>query len=327
MRPLKLSLASALLLVGCSQLLGLGDYEIDKTLDGDSSPGGAADGGSSGKNASGGKTSDAGKTSAEAGDGPVSNGGKSNDTGGTSGTGNASAGEGGDPPAPQGGKGGTGPVDEGGAGGEGGAPAPAPELIPCDSVTCCTSKGGKPDAGVELLTDGGFELGTAEQGDTPWTESSTNDSAVITDGGDEATPHAGQYFAWLGGLPDETSIVQSPTFTVPSDAGWLVTSGYRRFQIDSDDTDGVNDDLMTLSLWNPAADKLTTLLQYWDKDDPGGTTKWTRFEVSVSAEDDAGKERYFMALGSTDDHLTSTDILSSNYMLDDLSLKAYRCYK
>lgn len=330
MRTLKLSLASALLLAGCSQILGLGDYEIDKTLDGDSSHGGAADdGGSGGKNSSGGKANDAGKTGTEAGEGPVSNGGKNNDTGGTAGTGNTSAGEGGEPPAPQGGAAGTGPVGEGGAGGDGGAPpVPGPVLIPCDSVTCCTSKGGTPDAGVELLKDGGFEAGTALDGATPWTETSTGDYPLITDGTvEKASPHKGTYFAFLAGVKDETSILESETFNVPADAGWLVLSYYRKFQLDSAASDTANGDLMGISLYEPGTDDLITLLSYWDKDEPGATSGWLRTDESVSAKDDAGQERYLLALGSTDAHVTDADLASTNYMIDDLSLKAFRCYQ
>ena len=335
MRHFDLTLLSLATLAGCSQILGVDDYQIDRSLDGRS--GNASSGGS---RSEGGKTNEGGDPgtgafpSGGSSPGGSSPGGSSpggSSPGGSSPGGSSQGGSSQDGGSPQGGEpqvgqAGEPPVGQAGAGGEGGAPAQV--IIPCDSVVCCSNEGGEPDAGVELLQDGGFELGTVADGLTPWTELSVQEAPLITDGSaEDATPNKGTYFAFLGGLEDEISIIDSETFTVPSDAGWLVFSAYRYFQLDSAIDDELNQDLLAISLYDPATEDLVDGLSYWDNTDPGQTNTWTRFEVRVSAAEHQGQPRYLSALGSTDAYVTDGDLVSSNYMLDDLSLKAFRCLK
>src|SRR5690349_507178 len=111
MRRLNLTLLALLSVAGCSQVLGLGDYEIVE--------------------------------------GPTASGGSS--------SGSAGRPSGGEPSEPEGGQGGE--VNGGGA--------PGREIIECDSPDCCSTKGGTA-VGVELLSDGGFELGPAVDELSPW---------------------------------------------------------------------------------------------------------------------------------------------------------------
>ncbi len=318
--------------VGCGQIIGLGDYEIDPKLHGPSGKAGT-------RNNEGGEGGD------------PSHGGTPN--GGTSNGGKA-----GSSPQPVGGEGGTKPVVNPTAGEAGqptdggtGGGAPGPVVIPCDSVNCCNLRGGRA-VGEELLVVpvpstcdplteycdeayGGFEYGTKADGNSPWAESSKQDYPLVTDGVEEGSePHKGTYLAFLGGVHDEESLLISQPFEIPSDAGWLTLSGYRLFEADrADPTETDNADKMSLSLWDD-----TNPLEvpfYWDNTDPGIATDWTKFESTFDATPHQGTTRYLYALGETDDWSDADGTGGaaagypggSNYMLDDLSLKVFRCYE
>jgi hypothetical protein len=320
---------------GCGQILGISDYEIDPKL------GRPADneGGRDGADANGGDRSAAGapdSAGAPGGGQPPSDGGNGGapvvGIGGagasSGGAGNGGAGNGGA------GNGGAGPAEAGaaGAGGAGGSPEIHHELVPCDSLNCCTQAGGTAE-GEELLVTatlpqtpyyGDFELGTVEGGNTPWVETSLRGYPIITDGTD-AAPHKGSYFAWLCGLTKETSVLTSEPIHVPADAGWFTLTGFRKFQIDSLPEDTVNDDSMSIGFWNET--EPLELPLYWNQAAPGATSGWVKFDASWDAAPHVGEVRYLTAVASTDDHVTDEEISSSNYMLDDLSLKVFRCYR
>jgi hypothetical protein len=233
------------------------------------------------------------------------------------------------------GAGGTGPAEAGAAGaaGAGGSPEIRHELVPCDSLDCCTQAGGTAE-GEELLVTatlpetpyyGDFELGTVEEGQTPWLETSLLGYSIITSATTDATAHKGSYFAWLCGVKEETSVVTSEAIHVPADAGWFTLTGFRKFQIDSLPEDTVNDDSMSIGFWNES--EPLELPFYWDQAAPGATAGWVKFNASWDAAPHVGEVRYLTALASTDDHVTDEDINSSNYMLDDVSLKVFRCYR
>lgn len=326
---LKLALLLVLTAAGCGQIIGLGDYEIDPSLDG------------------------AGKGGSRSGEG--------GEAGEPSRSGASSGGKGGTAPQPSGGEGGTRPVEtptagesgrspnNGGAGGD----EPGPAVIPCDSITCCTSKGGRA-VGEELLVIpvssacdplteycepnyGGFEYGPKADGNSPWTESSELDFPLVTDGVEEKTnPHKGTYLAFLGGVRGEKSLLISQPFDIPSDAGWITLSGYRLFETDRADPSVMdNEDTMSFSLWDESDPQEVPF--YWDREDPGLAADWTKFERSFDAAPHQGTTRYLYALGQTDELSdrygaggagTNEDYpASSNYMLDDLSLKVFRCYE
>lgn len=297
-RPHQLKLAALLLLGGCSQIIGVSSYEIDPKLDGPSKPGGS-DGGAAGDGAGG-----------EAA------------TGNTGNTGNTDAGGvGGEPDMPQAGEGGV-----GGASGAGGAGGEPPVLIPCDGAACCTKAGGTA-VGVEMLSDGGFELGTTELGLTPWTETSKKGYALITDGvAEKADPKSGTYFAFLAGVTDEQSDLQSEKLTIPADAGWMLLAGYRYFQLDSAADDTMNKDFMGIGLYSYKSTDALEIPFFWDETNPGETVGYVKFQKEWDAAPHAGEDRYLMLRASTDAHHTEMGLTSSNYMIDELSLKVFRCY-
>ena len=314
---LNLTLGALLALGGCGQIIGLGDYDIDPKL-------GAA-----------------GTATTDGGDDSTGNGGKAN-TGGKAngGTNNTPGGDGpikgGDTNLPQGGdtnlpQAGAAPVggDTGAAGG------PGTELIPCTTAACCTQMGGKA-VGVEILVDGGFEGGPVDEGNTAWTEESTNDLEIITPTDLDGTglgfkAHAGEYYAYLSGLAGETSTVYSPDFTVPNDAGWMTLSGYRLFQVDTQD--GINEDFCGIALYDPTETDPAELPFFWGDPATGHTDGWAdspgwkRFEKSWDATPHQGGTRYVGFRGSSDEYSTDVDLDSSSYLMDDVSLKIYRCYK
>lgn len=191
---LKLSLAAALVLGGCSQLLGLGDYDIDSSLD----PAGNA--------GEGGGGADVGGAGGD-GDGGGGDGGRVGEGGG--------AGEGGTP----GGEAGA------GAGGGGGG---GPVLIDCDSTDCCQKAGGTVGS-LELLPNGDFEANRAA-----WGMSSENGYPIFTkESADTINANSGSWFAWIGGSENDVGVLGSPTFRLPDATGWLKLQGYRLFAFDS----------------------------------------------------------------------------------------------
>jgi len=317
--------------VGCGQIIGLGDYEIDPKLDGPAKGGSAIipQGG-------------------EGGD--PSRGGSSN--GGKGGTSQAHAGEGGTVPMMVAGHAGQNEAGGGGAG-------PDTPIIACDSLACCTKKGGRavgeellvtlPPTGCAPTTEycrpyyGGFEYGTADDGNSPWEETSSQGFPLVTDGVAEmSTPYKGDYFAFLGGVHNESSLLVSLPIEVPADAGWLVLSGFRFFETDrADPSVADNGDKMSFSLWD--AKNPLEVPFYWDYKDPGVVSDWTKFEASIDATPHQGTTRYLYALGETDDWSDRDAVAAggaggegsvgpdyppgSNYMIDEVSLKVFRCYE
>jgi len=280
---------------GCSQIVGISDYEIDPKLDG------AAIG--------------------EGGSGNIGAGGTKNDAG-----------------SPNGGQGGA--PDPGSAGspvaGEAGAAGAAPRtVLPCDSADCCAELGGTPE-GVELLKDGGFELGPVGDGESPWTQLSTNDFEVITSDPDYGfDPKSGEYYAYLSGIAGERSTLYTETITVPSDAGWLVVSGYRLFQIDVEAEP--NKDFCGVGFYEVPPAMALEIPFYWSStanstDGWGDTPTWKRFEASWDAAPHHGLKRRLGLVGESDQYPAEADVMaedltSSSYLFDDVSLKAFRCYE
>lgn len=311
-----LTVSALLALGGCSQIIGLSDYEVDSASPGNGG-GEAGEGADGGAQSSGGTSPRAGTSSVEAGSPSMVQGGES--AGGQGGT----AGN-----QPIGGQGGQAEAGETGAGGE-----PAIE-VPCNSPTCCTQMGGVA-RGVELLDDGGFEAGPVNEGNAFWTEESTNDLEIITETDPTGTglgfkSHSGMYYAYLSGLADEESSIYSLDFVVPANAGWMTVSGYRLFQIDTQDA--TNDDFALIALYDPAATAPEELPFWWGAppahpDGWADSPTWKKFELSWDAVPHRGKTRYLGLRGSSDGYSTDPDLDSSSYLFDDVSLKAYRCFK
>lgn len=314
---------------GCSQIIGLSDYEVDPSLDEPGSGGESA--GSGGKTNAGGKTSvipglggEGGAVGGTSGEGGVLN------EGGVSGDGAGGDAQGGEPSV--GGASGSG--GSSGSGGKGGSGGTGTVLVPCDSAACCTLAAGVA-TGVELLEDGGFELGTVAEGNTPWTESSTNDIPAITDDTSFGwSPREGLYYAYLAGLQDETSTIWSEDVTIPNDAGWIEVTGYRLFQVDA--TDATNSDYSVVGFYGYEANSPDEEPFYWT--DPavtgsngwGNVSVWTRFTASWSATPHKGKVRYLGIEGYADTYPVVTDpddTDASSYLYDSISLKVFRCYK
>ena len=295
---------------GCTQILGISDYEVDPKLDGSGTSvggeGGSPDTGTAGTKPSAGTKNDGGSP----------NGGQAPSDGG----------------APEPGVGGSSIMGDAGAGGA----APLGTLVTCDSADCCAQLGGTA-VGVEMLKDGGFELGTVEADGNPyWTQLSTNNYEVITNDPDFGfDPHAGDYYAYLSGLQGERSTLYTEALTIPNDAGWLVVSGYRLFQIDVQDA--VNADFCGIGFYAIPPNDALEIPFYWS--DPGSSTDgwgdtatWKRFEASWDAAPHLGQKRKLGLVAESDtypDEATAApeDTTSSSYLFDDVSLKVYRCYK
>ena len=291
---------------GCSQILGISDYEVDPTLGGDTSNAG-------GEGGSGSPANDAGANAA----GSPSHAGTSH--GGQPAEGGAGA----EPSVA-----GSPPTGDAGAG-------PLGDLVDCDSADCCAEKGGRP-VGVEMLKDGGFELGSVADGNPYWTQLSTNDDEIITsDPSYKFIPHGGDYYAYLSGIPGERSTLYTETVTVPSDAGWLVVSGYRLFQIDLPDS--TNADFCGIGFYEVPPKDALEIPFYWSgpadsTDGWGDTANWKRFERSWDATPHRGLKRRLGFVGESDKYPDAADVAegdptSSSYLFDDVSLKAFRCYK
>lgn len=312
MRKLNLAFLSLLTAAGCSQVLGLGDYDIDPALD----------------DGKGGSSLGAGGSDGQGGDSTPSSGAPPSPAGGEPG-----GPAGGQPAGGQPGQGG----EPQGQGGEGGAPPL--EVIPCDSLNCCTTKGGTP-LGVELLSDGSFELGPASEGSSPWFEESTNDFDVVTNDPDFGfDPKSGSYYAYLSGLQGERSSIYSEDIAIPANAGWLTLSGYRLFQVDAQDD--VNEDFCLIAFYDvdPEVDDPVELPFWWGNPDEypdgwGDTPIWKKFEASWDATPHQGTERYLGLRGESDLYPTEptepvdpAPTVASSFLFDDVSLKAFTCVK
>lgn len=295
MRRLYVSALYVCTLAGCSQILGVGDYDIDPSLD-----------------AQGGTDAVGGEAGAPGGQGGSAVGG-------------AAGGDGGSPV-----------IIEAGAAGEAGQGGVAPTLIPCDSADCCRSADGTP-VGVELLSDGGFELGTL---DSPWTEDSTLGYEAISEYDPDIgfRPHTGDYFIYLSGVAGERTSMYSENVQIPADAGWIEVSGYRKFQIDKQDE--TNADFALIAFYDPDDENGTALEIpfFWSNpaeyEDGWGATNsaWKAFEASWSAEPHAGAKRYLGLRGESDEYpmVPPEDMettTASSYLFDDVSLKVFRCYE
>ncbi|HYP88275.1 MAG TPA: hypothetical protein VEQ59_08975, partial [Polyangiaceae bacterium] len=173
-----------------------------------------------------------------------------------------------------------------------------------------------------------FELGTLADG-SPWKEISSGEFSLVVDktatDAETALPHKGDYFAWLGGESNESSFLDSEALDVPADAGWLTLSSFRKFQIDSDVTDTTNDDFAWIALLDSEGD-ISDFFGYWDNTDPSETNGWVKYEQTIDATSIQGQSLVLELAAVDDMYSTSADITGSNYMFDDVSLKAYRCY-
>lgn len=283
---------------GCSQIVGISDYQIDPKLDGAAGADGGT--GATGATPPGGMKNEGG----------MPNGGQPPNEGGAPSAGSATAGE----------------------AGAAGAPG---VVLPCDSADCCLELGGTP-VGVEMLKDGGFELGPVTDGDSPWTQLSTNDVEIITnDPSFGFDPKSGDYYAYLSGIAGERSTLYTETITVPSDAGWLVVSGYRLFQIDLQDS--TNEDFCGVGFYEVPPAMALEIPFYWSStadstDGWGDTPTWKRFEASWDAAPHQGAKRRVGLVAQSDNYpdpadVAADDLTSSSYLFDDISLKVFRCYQ
>jgi hypothetical protein len=300
---------------GCSQIIGLSDYDVDPQLGGSAAAAGG-EGGDGGTPAAGGTKPTAGTATIEAG-APAG--------------GQPPVGQAGQPPLEQGGQPPLGQAGEPGGGqagqGAGGEPA---VVMPCDSAACCTKAGGVA-RGEELLKDGGFELGNGV--DTPWTEEFTKDGAdyvdeaITNDTSLGFKPKAGAYYVYLSGIQGERATVYSEDLNIPADAGWLVVSGYRYFQIDK--ADATNADFSLIAFYDLDGNPLEIPF-YWaySEADGFGSTNgvWKVFSKSWDAAPHQGQVRYLGLRGESDKIPASGSPKASSYLFDDVSLKVFRCY-
>lgn len=201
------------------------------------------------------------------------------------------------------GAGGT--ADASGAGGSspngaGGTSDPSP--APDDNGSTCAT---------ELLQNGGFETGVA-----PWAEFYPGPDPVISSETLSATQgttaRTGEFLAWFGGVPDETTRV-SQTVTVPEGTLALVVSGYRRFITrETQPTNFV--DRMTLRFVRGLDTVLE--LEQWGNQDASTDADWELFSQRIPAADYVGQEltlQFESSMGPAPD---------SNFFFDDVSLIA-----
>jgi hypothetical protein len=140
----------------------------------------------------------------------------------------------------------------------------------------------------------------------------------------------------LTGIAGERTTLYSEDLEIPADAGWLVVSGYRWFQIDVQDD--VNADFGLVAFYSYTNENPEELPFYWSKpsnssDGWGDTPSWTRFSYSWDAAPHQGLVRYLGLRGESDLYPEDPDPTddepgdASSYLFDDVSLKAFRCYE
>lgn len=289
-------LATVLIAGGCSQILGISDYEIVDDPNGEG--GDTGQGGDSAGSGKGGKSTAGDAGAAQAGEGPGPGG---SDQGGMPG---------------QAGSGTT----VGGAGGEGGNDAPPEVVIPCDSVECCETAGGVVSS-HELLDNLGFE-----NEDEKWwgEESELGYDLIVEEDADSINAHGGAWYAWLGGDAEEIAVMLTPELDVPPQTGWVTVSGWRRFAFD---TMLLDTDWSSVSVYKendysaPYKD-----LFLWDNflDETSG---WEFFTATEPGADYLVPSVQLSLIAVTDEAVNADDpeFYASNFYYDDLSFLAEYC--
>lgn len=149
------------------------------------------------------------------------------------------------------------------------------------------------------LVNGGFE-----QGNTGWQESSSNNVPLIVNGfaPNALTPHTGSWGAWLGGLPNEVSIL-SQQVVVP--AGAPVLSFY--YVIGSGDACGFDSASVRVN---------NTQLGLYELCEDANTGDWVNDAFNLSAFAGQSVTISFRA--------TLDSSLNSNFFLDDVAFVPLR---
>jgi hypothetical protein len=280
---------------------------------GTSAGGSGTSAGGSGTSAGGSDSATGGSDSAAGGSGS-STGGSEN--GGT--TGSSAGGTGGD----------TSPAGTGAAGmatggttgqGAGGVPAGSGgSAIPAGAP----NGGGAPVIGGcdnQLLANADFEAGPTptwgEESEWPGIEIivAKNNADLAAEG---VAPYAGNYLAWLGGIPDNDwdhyLVILTQEITLPSDAATLKLSG-RRYVTSVDDP-SEEFDVAYLEFQDEAGD-LAWQAEGWTNQDT--TNGWVSFESSTNVNPVyRGKKLTFVAYSNTDPEG------QTSFFLDDLRLEA-----
>ena len=166
------------------------------------------------------------------------------------------------------------------------------------------------ECATELLQNGSFESGVA-----PWAEFAPGEPVISSEtlsANQGTTARTGEFLAWFGGVPDETTRV-SQTVTVPEGTLALVVSGYRRFI--SRETQPANFvDRMTLRFVRGL--DVVLELEDWGNQDASPDAEWVLFSQRIPAADYVGQEltlQFESTMGPAPD---------SNFFFDDLSLIA-----
>jgi hypothetical protein len=255
-------------------------------------------------------TGSAGATTGGSGTGGAGTGGS-----GMSGSGMSGGVGGASSAAPGGGVGGSGSGQESGSGsggasssgaapgGAGGTSEPDPgDALQGPAVSSCAS---------ELLQNPGFESGVA-----PWAEFYPGEDPVISSetlSAEQGTrAHDGEYLAWFGGVPDETTRV-SQRVSVPDGTLALVVSGYRRFLSRESQAEDFAD-RMTIRFVR-GLDVVDELFA-WGNQDASSGAEWEFFSRRIDAAGYVGTELTLELESSTG----ATP--ESNFYFDDLSLIA-----
>ena len=290
---------------------------------GGTATGGSATGGSNwgtggSSTATGGSGTATGGTGASGGastPGDTANGGATS-SGATGGSGGDASLPGTGGSAPQAGSG------SGGTPGQGGGSSPAGGTGGSSMAAGAPNTGGSPPLGGcddQLLANANFEAGPSPS----WSEESEWPGIEIIVKKDNAdllaehvSPYAGDYLAWLGGIPDNEwdhyLVILRQEVTLPSTAATLTLSG-RRYVTSVDDPSEAFD--VAYLEFQTAAGDLAWQAQAWTNQDT--TTGWVPFEATTDVEPQyRGKKLTFVAYSNTDPEG------QTSFFIDELRLEA-----
>ena len=181
------------------------------------------------------------------------------------------------------------------------------------------SGGGLGGCDNQLLANADFEAGPTPS----WSEESSwpgieiivakTSAALATE---NVTPYAGNFLAWLGGIPDNDwdhhLVILTQDVTLPADAATLTLSGRR--WVKSDDDDSEEFDVAYLEFDDEAGD-VAWQAQAWSNQST--TTGWVSFTSTTSVEAAyRGKKLTFVAYSNTDPGG------KTSFFLDNLELVA-----
>ncbi|MBV5276590.1 carbohydrate-binding protein CenC, partial [bacterium] len=127
--------------------------------------------------------------------------------------------------------------------------------------------------GSNLLQNPGFESGV-----TAWTQASSGDYSLIVNDADNL-PHAGSYYAWLGGYSSGTDRIEQ-SVTLPMNVSTATVDFWYEIWT-AETSSSMANDTLKVELYNASGVKLSTLTTLSNLSASTGWVKSALFDISA----------------------------------------------